>query len=30
MGKVKIHNGPPKPFEFENDDLVIDNINGMK
>ena len=28
MGKVKIHNGPPKSFEFENDDLVIDNING--
>ena len=28
MGKVKIHNGPPKPFEFENDDLVIDNVNG--
>ena len=28
MGKVKIHNGPPKAFEFEKDDLVIDNING--
>mgnify|MGYP003631568897 FL=1 len=28
MGKVKIHSGPPKAFEFENDDLVIDNING--
>ena len=28
MGKVKIHSGPPKTFEFENDDLVIDNING--
>ena len=28
MGKVKIHNGPPKAFEFEKDDLVIDNVNG--
>ena len=28
MGKVKIHSGPPKAFEFEKDDLVIDNING--
>ena len=28
MGKVKIDSGPPKAFEFEKDDLVIDNVNG--
>ena len=28
MGQIRIFNGPPKAFEFDQEDLVIDNING--
>ena len=28
MGQTRIFNGPPKAFEFDQEDLVIDNING--
>jgi hypothetical protein len=28
MGQIRIFNGPPKAFEFNQEDLVIDNING--
>ena len=28
MGIIRIFKGPPKAFEFNQEDLVIDNING--
>ena len=28
MGTVKIFSGPPKSFDFNKDDLVIDNVSG--
>ena len=28
MGVIKIFSGPPKSFDFNNDDLVIDNVSG--
>ena len=28
MGQIRIFNRPPKAFEFDKEDLVIDNVNG--
>jgi len=28
MGQIRIFNRPPKPFEFDKEDLVIDNVRG--
>ena len=28
MGQIRIFNRPPKAFEFDKEDLVIDNVRG--